>query len=710
MEPVSSTDYTYTTATSSADTESSDKEPKAPEGTLLRKVQDAKESILVLKNQVSFAEQCLSLLHNQMKHASDTLAILQDQVELAQKTVNSLTAGSVAGLAIPQPQTTAASSTSSRGETSWSSTSPSDSNEQQVIVHDSEGPKVYTLSKSNISLGNSDWSASHEHGQAPRVVHQVQMHCHCPACVSHAAMSAPMPCHPSCHAPPGAVLVEIGPDMKQSSHCTSVLGPEKAIVQARSSFPSPNSKSTQSLETSKDNSSDKQILEKKESASTSPMAHQLLQVIDVLQTVDDDDGKANQASHVSLSHGTPVPEGFPYVQGTASYHRTSRRSRKQNMSPVKVVCSHSTSQDRSSSGRPTIREHPELMRVPPPVLASSLEPEFLVVPTSSYSYDSPPASVSSQVGKDEIKKSSEILLDKRKISTPSQDAKNSVTAVSDVGNAVEPREGQGKRKGSLEMGEADSCCSSNITKPRENTAQSSSIASSLNNQQTDVIVDLNGLSSSPLSPKKRFTGTSPLNSDMGVPFLSKVQSLSPHKTPSHRNDSVVISVHSATQPVSVATVVSPIEHSKEVSSVTSTSNHVTGSQSAPVTVISLSSSGETSAVPGKKITTPTSKKPIILSRRSSQSGEQNIPQGLVVLVPTIEDAKRLIASSGVQSDGHTPVLVPQHMLSEVHSKRIVTEDQLEAHPQLLGKRSRDGASPTCGTQSKRPAFDSIIIE
>ena len=174
MESGTSTDYTYS-ATTDAKTESNVKEPKAPEGTLLRQVQDAKESISVLKNQVSFADQCLSLLHNQMKHASDTLAILQDQVELAQKTVNSLSLGTAAGLTIQNPQATVAPalSTASRSHPSWINPQSGESDEQRVFVHDCEGPKVYTLSKSSISLGNpavSECSASHDHGQVPCVV------------------------------------------------------------------------------------------------------------------------------------------------------------------------------------------------------------------------------------------------------------------------------------------------------------------------------------------------------------------------------------------------------------------------------------------------------------------------------------------------------------------------------------------------------------
>ena len=85
------------------------------------------------------------------------------------------------------------------------------------------------------------------------------------------------------------------------------------------------------------------------------------------------------------------------------------------------------------------------MRVPAPVLASTLEPEFLVVPTSSFSCDSPPTSASEEGGTDAVKTSSEILLVKRTVTSSSYDAPVSSTSVSTVTKmqtTVEPRGGQ----------------------------------------------------------------------------------------------------------------------------------------------------------------------------------------------------------------------------------------------------------------------------
>ena len=365
------TEYTYSTsADTQGESSSITKEPKAPEGTLLRQVQDAKESISVLKNQVSFANQCLSLLRNQMKHASDTLNILQDQVDLAQRTVSSLTEGSAAGLAIPQPHSTVASSASSRPQSSWGPAPAGSSDEQKVIVHDSEGPKVYTLSKSSISLGNqvaiaSDCATTNEHGQVPCVVHQVPVHCHCPACLSHANVHhVPQSLHSPCHAPAGTAIVQVSPEMPPPPRqAISVVVTEATNAQTSVPHSGASSKGVPSHEHSKDSSSDERRSVKKESSSTSPMAHQLLQVIDVLQTVDDDDGSTHRspsASLSSISHGVRVDyatignhRNNPYGSASVSLHKISRRNRKQTMSPAKVVPSESlttATQDKNSPG------------------------------------------------------------------------------------------------------------------------------------------------------------------------------------------------------------------------------------------------------------------------------------------------------------------------------------------------------------------------
>ena len=351
-----------------------------------------------------------------------------------------------------------------------------------------------------------------------------------------------------------------------------------------------------------------------------------------------------------------------------------------------------------------IREHSELMRVPAPVLASSLEPEFLVVPSSSFSYDSPPTSACDRRGKEEDAKEEEkassgiVLADRAVSSSCSREETTGSAPVSSVARpnlSVESQESARSSSYKRRLSDDKSQPSGNVGDSRAHMSLSSIPEQ---NQRTDIPVDNNGFSS-PLSPKRKFIGTSPLNSDIGMPFIA-------HSSACGKTEPTVTTLNnSAVEPVSLATVVSKLEHSSTLP----TSSHVTGSQAPPMAVISLPNNVECSSNP-QKITSPT-KKPIILSRRSSRGSEQqNIPQGLVVLVPTIEDAKRLIASTGGSSDGHTPVLVPQHMLNEIHSKNTVAEDERETQRHILRKRSRDVVSPPLPPQSKRSAVDSVVID
>ena len=354
------------------------------------------------------------------------------------------------------------------------------------------------------------------------------------------------------------------------------------------------------------------------------------------------------------------------------------------------------------------REYSELMRVPAPVLASTLEPEFLVVPSSSFSYDSPPASASDrretrgkeEGRKEERKPSTETLLADRAVSSSS--SREETTASVPVSSAARSHtsvESQDNARGGKEAGEEGF----HKSQPSIDSRGYVSLASiPEKSQRTDIRMDNNGFPS-PLSPKRKFTGTSPLNSDIGMPFTVHTSSAC------GKNEPVVTTLNnSVVEPVSLAAIASSLEHTPAKSSVLSTTCNVTGSQAPPMAVLSLPNNVESSANP-QKITSP-SKKPIILSRRSSRSSEQNIPQGLVVLVPTIEDAKRLIASTGGNSDGHTPVLVPQHMLNDIHSKNAVGEGERETQRQILGKRTLDMVSPPLSTQAKRAAVDSVVID
>lgn len=330
------------------------------------------------------------------------------------------------------------------------------------------------------------------------------------------------------------------------------------------------------------------------------------------------------------------------------------------------------------------KEHPELMRVPAPVLASSLEPEFLVVPTSSFSYDSPPTSASDNGGKEETK-SCEILVVKKSVTSSSS---VTTSCPSETHTSNDSAAGDGKECRN------DGCCTKDKSQP--------SSSPSFVKHHSDV----NGVSVPLSPPRKIFTGTSPLNSDIGSLYNSKIPNSSSHCSTHSRRELVATKVSDSAETVSLSAAVSHLEYAQGKTPVLSTACHVTDSQAPAMAVISLPN--DSSANSAQKPTTPTTKKPIILSRRSSRSSEQNIPQGLVVLVPTIEDAKRLIASTGGPSDGHTPVLVPQHMLNEIHSKN--TGEQVETQQPLSGKRKHDTLSSPCSVPSKRPTIDSVVID
>ena len=341
-------------------------EPRAPEGTLLRQVQDTKESLSVLKSQVSFANQCFNLLQNQMKHAADTLNILQDQINVAQRTVNNLTEGGESQQhIITHHQSTAALAGigSYQVPSSRVSCVAGPMEEQRVIVHDSEGPKIYTISKSSISLGNQNVLAGEggivkENCPGMCVAQTLPVHCHCTACLSHASLQHLSPqFHTQNQGHPRTSVHQVSSEVLLSqSTCTSPgqLGRD-GVAAVQPNMPGPPAHVPVSPECSKEGCDSRKTAVKSESASSSPMAHQLLQVIDVLQTADDDDNKSAVISSCSLS--SHIPGGYAikgdvhaYEMGTAVQHRPSRRNRKQNISPLKPSMQSSV-QDVRSPGK-----------------------------------------------------------------------------------------------------------------------------------------------------------------------------------------------------------------------------------------------------------------------------------------------------------------------------------------------------------------------
>ena len=347
------------------------------------------------------------------------------------------------------------------------------------------------------------------------------------------------------------------------------------------------------------------------------------------------------------------------------------------------------------------REFLDLMRVPAPVLASTLEPEFLVVPSSSFSYDSPPGSAT---GENAVGKTVKLSPDSQSLAT----VVSSTSVASEVTTASSVVLSQNSSSRSLSTQPKCVDVQDVCRVPRESGKEFDMEASRGGNCNYNSGVKTHpptpfgsgvdeGRSSLSPGPKRRLTGTSPLNSEVRMPFMAC--------TPAeHGAESVLTSANSAVEPTqSCSAVSSDTEHPS--SAAVSSSNHISSHQMA---VISLPNSTESSLGNSQRTAaTPVTKKPIILTRRTSR-GEQNIPQGLVVLVPTIADAKRLIATSGSNSQGPTPVLVPQHMLSEMHSKSVDADETFEQ--QLIRKRNYDLVSPPGTLSSKRPAVDSVVID
>ena len=168
------------------------------------------------------------------------------------------------------------------------------------------------------------------------------------------------------------------------------------------------------------------------------------------------------------------------------------------------------------SVKTVLRDHLELMRVPAPVLAATLEPEFLVVPSSSYSYDSPPATdrpEKEEDAKEKTKTLTESLLVERVVS--SSVTREETDTVSSARSHVPPEQPSGAPDGKRVLDECRTEGSCNIYDDKSQPSRVSSDSlgyvslTSLpeKNKQTDTRVDANGLS----SPNRRYTGTSRLS-------------------------------------------------------------------------------------------------------------------------------------------------------------------------------------------------------
>ena len=337
-------------------------------------VQETKERLSALKSQIAFAHQCLSLLQNQLNHAADTLSILQDQVTKAQETMEHLVlpevprSPRVQGRSVPtvahccNPPGSAASVTSSV-------------NGQVVLVQNTEGQKVYAVRGVHLSR-EGEVAHCGDANPVRSSMQPVVVPCQCPVCVtvhaggtqnfvnsapSHKAQgSAETPS--ASHAPPhDEVQVASYPPPVSSHNDTQTCAPKQGELtvktEPQTSLLNTHQPAEQGLSLGQPCSSctsEGGIVPKVES--TSPMAHQLLQVIDVLQSADDEVEEiksgtsstpstplsASQGSSPGMSHFQRFTEHVPMGSrvrhavspGPSTYtrHRASpRRNRKQNM-------------------------------------------------------------------------------------------------------------------------------------------------------------------------------------------------------------------------------------------------------------------------------------------------------------------------------------------------------------------------------------------
>lgn len=409
------------------------------------------------------------------------------------------------------------------------------------------------------------------------------------------------------------------------------------------------------------------------------------------------------------------------------------------------------------------REYPELMKVPPPVLAATLEPDFLVVPGNSYFSESPPSSAggvvrerhgsserrSSETRSSEFKKEHVENAEPRRSSSTSSLSQNSETSSRSPSESSE-------RSAPTIIDASKKCdatseivCHTNRVIDQENTsrdqrtdantpskAQSNGDFHKSNTmvtpgdsklpqpiRVTPKISLLNSTtahdkdtseptSPSQLSPKKspvRLIKVSPLNSVVTGSNMVEIRRPSLEYTSNHG----IVRISSATSMTSpnlkhVAPESPTFSNNVHKTSIINTyvnSSHSESDLPMVTTAYSVAQFGN-----DERICTSPSKRPNILSRTRSQN-KKDIPQGIVVLVPTIEDAKQLIKSSG-GNQGNTPVLVPQNVLNHISSNgeasRTTADSQVPSS--FVGKRPHYSNSNISYSRPKRSLSEPLVID
>ena len=249
-------------------------------------LQESKEHLSALKSQVAFAHQCLSLLQNQLNHAADTLGILQDQLVKAQDTLDHV----VVPCGIHQPGIT------KRCHIHQHQHHCGAKSMEPLIGGVAEVPKSKGPQQSNENIPE---------GRAGHV-----------PCGRDTQPSAGPSHHSLCDYPSAVRQLAVtplkhGPGTVRSTGSTCKLSPELHRVPqptpvsssgsdpVKPMGPPPGELSVKVEPTTERDSSTEGVTEQCTSfapskpaklQSSSPMAHQLLQVIDVLQSADEEKG------------------------------------------------------------------------------------------------------------------------------------------------------------------------------------------------------------------------------------------------------------------------------------------------------------------------------------------------------------------------------------------------------------------------------------
>ncbi|XP_031569675.1 flocculation protein FLO11-like [Actinia tenebrosa] len=767
---------------------------------------DGKDLLHSLKGHVSFAKQCLGLLQNQMKHAMDTLDILQDQVTKAQSTIDKI------------ERKENKKSISEKGNSVDYIASIDDGTQREVQLHghhmiviDSNGQPLYSIDKPGTSYsippqhqggaclcsactngGQPVFRSGQDHGCTDKGQQIITIH---PGQAVYpiddkqvaSLMGSCKDENDEANVESKAGYSNDGYDCQKKRRCSCPTyvetSPRSEDDENRPESPHGNCSNAGSNATTNAISNS--------SKSTSPIATQLLQVIDVLQNAGDDERIDSETSSSftrslrssstssSMPFTGPVPHPVYTASGTGILAAAGRKTRKQDMSPIKKE---------NQAGRDAERELPELMKVPPPVLAATLEPDFLVVPGNSYFADSPPSTGTPTREKEKWTSSRDDKSSyERRNSKDSQLSgyETASTSLADVkkelvetmrSSSVSSMASEGSSRSPSESSISEKCATRGLDESKDanplgdkivRISRRSSQESTVRDKQKDhsavyspttlhkhpdgdsgsldsevtgssstrrarpsllnsLVTDAESpnIQSSPISPKRSSTRAlkaTPLNSQVTMTELNEMrrsQSLEYTSNPgivriSHATPmtSAVQSNQSKTDTPRLAPTASPAHSNDKITSSRNSCVHNSESKSSDlslVTTYSVAQIGNDEANPPLSCTSPT-KRPNILSR--TRQGKKDIPQGIVVLVPTIEDARQLIKSTG-GSQANTPVLVPRNVLNQFSANGEAPKSSVDKHvtSALPGKRPHNQDNSASHSGPKRRHNEPMVID